>query len=61
MQAYQKGKVYDKNGMLEKSGVHVVIDDDRVHIGQSTYPIDEVTIDADARTITSDSGWRVEY
>jgi hypothetical protein len=41
--------------------VQVVICDDRVMIGDSTYPIAEVTIDREKRTIESPNGWTVTY
>lgn len=61
MQTYPKGKCYDNQGLLTRSGVQVIIDDNRVMIGDSTYPIGEVEIDRDKRTITSTSGWSVTY
>ena len=61
MQTHEKAKCYDAQGTLTQSGVTVVILDDRVMIGAATYPIDDVTIDQDARTITSPNGWSVNY
>lgn len=61
MQTYKKAKCYDKQGVLTRSGVQVVIADDRVLIGDSTYPIDELAIDRERRMITSPNGWSVEY
>ena len=61
MQTYQNAKCYDAQGYVTRTGVQVVICDDRVLIGDSTYPISDVTIDPEKRTITSPSGWVVEY
>jgi len=61
MQIYKKAKCYDAQGFLTRSGAKVVIHDDRVMIGDSTYPIADVTIDATKRTIVSPDGWEVAY
>ena len=61
MQIYKKAKCYDAHGFLTRSGAEVVIHDDRVMIGDSTYPIADVTIDATKRTIVSPDGWSAEY
>lgn len=54
-------KVYDANGVLEQSGVTVVIAADWVCVGAGTYPRHDLTIDVDKRTIASPNGWEVEY
>lgn len=59
MKTYDSGKCYDSEGFLTKAGVQVVIDSDRVVIGDSAYPIDDVSIDYESRTIESPNGWSV--
>jgi len=61
MKTYRKAKCYDSQGYLTRSGVTVVLCEDLVMIGHSTYPIDDVTIDRSSREITSPSGWSVTY
>jgi len=61
MQIYKKAKCYDAQGLLTRSGTEVVIHDDRVMIGDSTYPIADVKINSADRTITSPDGWEVAY
>jgi hypothetical protein len=57
----ENAKVYDAQGVLTASGVTVAIDGDTVAIGAASYAIDDLAIDPEARTITSENGWSVKY
>ena len=59
--SYPKAICYDKNGPETARGVSVCFFDDRVSIGDSVYPLDEIENDRDSRELKHATGWTVSY